>query len=41
MRKPETVAVEFTPAQKNLHDELLQIQAKYLADFMGMSISSL
>ncbi|MFQ5672984.1 MAG: DEAD/DEAH box helicase [Nitrospinales bacterium] len=28
IRKPETVAVEFTSSQKNLHDGLLEIQAK-------------
>jgi len=28
IRKPETVVVEFTPAQKELHDELLQVQAE-------------
>ena len=26
IRKPETVVVEFTPKQKELHDELLKIQ---------------
>lgn len=26
VRKPETVVVEFTPAQKQLHDDLLQVQ---------------
>ena len=35
MRKPETVAVEFTPAQKNLHDELLQIQAEIFSRLHG------
>jgi ATP-dependent helicase HepA len=28
IRKPETVVVEFTPAQKHLHDELLQVQTE-------------
>lgn len=28
VRKPETVAVPFTPAQQHLHDELLRIQAE-------------
>ncbi len=28
VRKPETVSVPFTPAQKRLHDELLRIQAE-------------
>ena len=30
VRKPETVTVEFTPSQKNLHDELLKVQAEIL-----------
>jgi len=28
VRKPETVVIEFSPAQKKLHDDLLQIQAE-------------
>lgn len=28
LRKPETVSVEFTPDQKQLHDELLRVQAE-------------
>ena len=28
VRKPESVVVEFTPNQKDLHDELLQVQAE-------------
>ena len=28
LRKPETVTVEFTPDQRRLHDELLQVQAE-------------
>ena len=31
IRKPETVVVEFTPEQKILHDELLQVQAEIFA----------
>lgn len=30
VRKPETVTVEFTPSQKDLHDELLKVQAEIL-----------
>ena len=29
-RKPETLAIEFTPAQKRLHDELLDVVARIL-----------
>ena len=35
IRKPETVIVEFTPAQKQLHDELLQIQAEIFSRLHG------
>ncbi|MEW6087871.1 MAG: helicase-related protein [bacterium] len=35
MRKPETVSVDFTPSQKKLHDELLEVQAKILALLHG------
>ncbi|VGO17570.1 RNA polymerase-associated protein RapA [Pontiella desulfatans] len=34
-RKPETVAVEFTVAQKKLHDDLLEFQAKALTLMHG------
>jgi len=30
IRKPETVVIEFTPAQKKLHDDLLQTQAEII-----------
>lgn len=30
VRKPETVAVEFTPEQREFHDELLRVQAEIL-----------
>jgi hypothetical protein len=35
VRKPETVAVEFTPAQQLLHDELLQVQAEIFSRLHG------
>lgn len=35
IRRPETVAVEFTPAQKQLHDDLLQIQAEIFGKLHG------
>ena len=35
IRKPETVNVEFTPDQKQLHDELLQIQAEIFTRLHG------
>jgi ATP-dependent helicase HepA len=35
IRKPETVVVEFTPAQKQLHDELLQVQAEIFSRLHG------
>ncbi len=35
IRKPETVVVEFTPAQKELHDELLLIQAEIFSKLHG------
>jgi len=35
LRKPETVVIEFTPAQKKLHDDLLQIQAEILSQIHG------
>ena len=35
IRKPETVVVEFTPAQKQLHDELLQVQAEIFSQLHG------
>jgi ATP-dependent helicase HepA len=34
-RKPETVTVEFTPQQRELHDRLLSIQAQILANIHG------
>ena len=34
-RKPETIAVPFTPAQKQLHDDLLAFQAKALTAVHG------
>lgn len=34
-RKPETVVVEFTPSQKELHDELLHIQAEIFSRIHG------
>uniref|UniRef100_A0A7V4G6K1 Helicase n=1 Tax=Desulfobacca acetoxidans TaxID=60893 RepID=A0A7V4G6K1_9BACT len=35
IRKPETVTVPFTPEQKQLHDELLKIQAEILTRLHG------
>lgn len=35
VRKPETVVIEFTPAQKKLHDNLLQIQAEIFSRIHG------
>ena len=35
IRKPETVVVEFTPAQKKLHDELLRTQAEIFRELHG------
>jgi ATP-dependent helicase HepA len=35
MRKPETVVVPFTPAQQQLHDELLRIQAEVFSRIHG------
>ncbi|MEK6777720.1 MAG: helicase-related protein [bacterium] len=35
IRKPETVVVEFTPAQQHLHDELLLVQAEILSRLHG------
>jgi len=35
VRKPETVVIEFTPAQKKLHDDLLQIQAEIFSRIHG------
>jgi len=35
IRKPETVVVEFTPTQKELHDELLQVQAEIFSRLHG------
>ena len=35
IRKPETVIVDFTPAQKELHDELLQIQVEIFSKLHG------
>jgi ATP-dependent helicase HepA len=35
IRKPETVIVEFTPAQKDLHDELLRVHAEILSQIHG------
>lgn len=34
-RKPETLAIDFTPAQKELHDSLLDVVARILARFHG------
>ncbi len=36
IRKPETVIVEFTPTQKELHDELLQVQAEIFSRLHGV-----
>ncbi len=35
IRKPETVHVEFTPAQQRLHDELLRVQAEIFSRIHG------
>lgn len=35
IRKPETIEVEFTPQQRQIHDSLLQIQAKILTRIHG------
>lgn len=35
IRKPETVVVDFTPEQRILHDELLQVQAEIFAGLHG------
>lgn len=35
IRKPETVVVEFTPPQKQLHDELLRVQAEIFSRLHG------
>lgn len=35
IRKPETVVVEFTPSQKKLHDDLLQVQAEIFSRIHG------
>lgn len=35
IRKPETVVVEFTPPQKELHDELLQVQSEIFSRLHG------
>jgi len=35
IRKPETVVVEFTPSQKELHNELLQVQAEIFSRLHG------
>ena len=35
IRKPETVVVEFTPQQKELHDELLRVQAEIFSRIHG------
>ena len=35
IRKPETVTVEFTPAQQQLHDELLRVQAEIFSQLYG------
>jgi Superfamily II DNA and RNA helicases len=35
VRKPETVVIEFTTAQKKLHDDLLQIQAEIFSRIHG------
>lgn len=37
IRKPETVVVEFTPTQRQLHDHLLQIQAEIFSRLHGDS----
>ena len=35
IRKPETVTVEFTPDQQQLHDEVLQVQAEIFSRLYG------
>ena len=35
IRKPETVDIKFTPAQKHLHDELLRLQAEIFSRIHG------
>ena len=35
VRKSETVVIEFTPSQKKLHDDLLQIQAEIFSQIHG------
>ena len=35
IRRPETVVVEFTPAQQQLHDELLRVQAEIFSRIHG------
>ena len=35
MRKPETVTVKFTPQQKELHDEILRVQAEIFSRIRG------
>ncbi len=35
IRKPETIIIEFTPAQKRLHDNLLEIQAEIFSRIHG------
>ncbi|MCY4552031.1 MAG: SNF2-related protein [Candidatus Poribacteria bacterium] len=35
IRKPETIVVEFTPQQKEFHDELLRVQAKIFSRIHG------
>ena len=37
IRKPETVVVEFTPTQRQLHDNLLDIQAEIFSHLHGKS----
>lgn len=39
IRKPETVVVEFTPAQKQLHDELLHVQAEIFSRLHGGDVN--
>ena len=35
IRRPETVVVEFTPAQRQLHDEILRVQAEIFSRLHG------
>lgn len=35
IRKPETVVVEFTPSQKEVHDDLLKVQAEIFSNIHG------